>query len=280
MRAGAEVGTHDYRGRTPLHYAVGFANGDVLAALLKSDVNPNPQDDRGSKDHPATHLSRPLSRYVLTYGPPGCLPWRLPTAWMRRWAIRLTGARSRSGSLRDRARTTGTALESHSQFLLWLVPTVGSLPAAVELLLRARIEVAALDVLDRLIEATCTRRRSGHRRARTWGSRKLRSPTGLDRLAEWRDRIGAHLNGRRVRLHPRKTPIVRTAEPAPFPGFVLLPDRRRATCGAFGNACAACLAAGARARSRRPKCSSASARWSRMHDTRIPAAMPDDLRAG
>ena len=46
-------------------------------------------------------------------------------------------------------------------------------------------------------------------------------------LAGWRDRIGTWLEGRRLRLHPRKTVILPTAEPAAFLGYVLMPDRRR-----------------------------------------------------
>ena len=46
-------------------------------------------------------------------------------------------------------------------------------------------------------------------------------------LADWRDRIAAFLARRRLSLHPRKTMIVPTAEPAAFLGFVLLPDGRR-----------------------------------------------------
>ena len=46
-------------------------------------------------------------------------------------------------------------------------------------------------------------------------------------LAEWRDRIAVWLQGRRLRLHPRKTTILRTEEPWAFLGYVLLPDRRR-----------------------------------------------------
>ena len=42
-------------------------------------------------------------------------------------------------------------------------------------------------------------------------------------LEEWRDRIETFLQGRRLRLHPRKTEIVATREPAKFLGFVLLP---------------------------------------------------------
>ena len=48
-----------------------------------------------------------------------------------------------------------------------------------------------------------------------------------DRLQEWRERIETFLVGRRLRLHPRKTEIVSTREPAQFLGFVLLPDGRR-----------------------------------------------------
>ncbi len=46
-------------------------------------------------------------------------------------------------------------------------------------------------------------------------------------LEEWRDRIETFLQGRRLRLHPRKTEIVATQEPAKFLGFVLLPGGRR-----------------------------------------------------
>ena len=48
-----------------------------------------------------------------------------------------------------------------------------------------------------------------------------------ERLADWRQRIARYLEGRRLRLHPDKTQIVRTDEPAAFLGFVLLPGGRR-----------------------------------------------------
>ena len=47
------------------------------------------------------------------------------------------------------------------------------------------------------------------------------------RLEEWRARIERFLEGRRLRLHPRKTEIVPTRQPAKFLGFVLLPGGRR-----------------------------------------------------
>jgi RNA-directed DNA polymerase len=47
-------------------------------------------------------------------------------------------------------------------------------------------------------------------------------------LADWRGRIGRFLEGRRLRLHPRKTFVAPTAEPAEFLGFVLMgPGWRR-----------------------------------------------------
>ena len=45
----------------------------------------------------------------------------------------------------------------------------------------------------------------------------------LERLEEWRRRIDRYLQGRRLLLHPRKTRITTTREPATFLGFVLLP---------------------------------------------------------
>ncbi len=48
-----------------------------------------------------------------------------------------------------------------------------------------------------------------------------------EQLEEWRRRITRYLDGRRLRLHPRKTVILSTAEPAPFLGFVLLPGGYR-----------------------------------------------------
>ncbi|MGH6814970.1 MAG: reverse transcriptase domain-containing protein [Hyphomicrobiaceae bacterium] len=47
------------------------------------------------------------------------------------------------------------------------------------------------------------------------------------RLAEWRTRIDRYLEGRRLRLHPRKTFVAPVSEPAQFLGFVLMPGGRR-----------------------------------------------------
>ncbi len=47
-------------------------------------------------------------------------------------------------------------------------------------------------------------------------------------LAHWRQRIARFLEGRRLKLHPRKTQIVPTAEPAEFLGYVLHAGGKRA----------------------------------------------------
>jgi retron-type reverse transcriptase len=46
-------------------------------------------------------------------------------------------------------------------------------------------------------------------------------------LAEWRQQIARYLEGRRLKLHPKKTVILPTTEPSQFLGFVLLPDGAR-----------------------------------------------------
>ena len=74
----------------------------------------------------------------------------------------------------DRARSTGAALEAHYRFVLWLVPTVERFPRSQKFLLGDRIQATALDVLERLIEATYTRRRGGHLAGANLGLEKLR----------------------------------------------------------------------------------------------------------
>lgn len=72
------------------------------------------------------------------------------------------------------ARATGAALETHYRFILWLVPTVERFPRNRKFLLGDRIQSTAMDVLERLIEATYTRRRSGHLAGANLGLEKLR----------------------------------------------------------------------------------------------------------
>ena len=74
----------------------------------------------------------------------------------------------------NRARTTGAALEAHYRFLLWIVPTVERFPRKQKFLLGERIQSTALDVLERLIEATYTRQRRGQLANANLGLEKLR----------------------------------------------------------------------------------------------------------
>ena len=66
---------------------------------------------------------------------------------------------SPGGATRDGARDTGPALESWYRFLLWLVPAMERFPRRRKLLLGDRIQNAALNILESLVEATYSRRR-------------------------------------------------------------------------------------------------------------------------
>ena len=83
-------------------------------------------------------------------------------------------SRPREGPDGDGARNTGPALEAHYRFLLWLVPAVERFPRSQKFLLGDRIQGAALDVLESLIEATYTRRRSSQLTRANLGIEKLR----------------------------------------------------------------------------------------------------------
>ena len=71
-------------------------------------------------------------------------------------------------------RQTGPAVEKYYQFLLWLVPTVDKFPKAQKFVLGERIEATAIDVLERLIEATYTRERTALLGQANLGIEKLR----------------------------------------------------------------------------------------------------------
>jgi hypothetical protein len=71
-------------------------------------------------------------------------------------------------------RVTGPALEAMYRFILWLVPTVEKFPRSQKFLLGDRIQSTALDVLERLIEATYTRGRQPMLAAANLGIEKLR----------------------------------------------------------------------------------------------------------
>ena len=107
---------------------------------------------------------------------------------------------TKSNAKTDGARRTGPALEAMYRFVLWLVPTVERFPRSQRFLLGDRLQSTALDVLERLIEATYTRARQGHLAAANLGIEKLRV---LCRLAkDLRHLRPATLRPRRA--HPRR----------------------------------------------------------------------------
>ena len=71
-------------------------------------------------------------------------------------------------------RATGPALEAMYRFLLWLIPTLEKFPRSQKFLLGDRIQTAALDVLEALIDATYTRERQGHLTGANRGLQKIR----------------------------------------------------------------------------------------------------------
>ena len=60
------------------------------------------------------------------------------------------------------------------RFVLWLVPAVEKFPRRQKFLLGDRLQATALDVLERLVEATYTRDRTRHLAAANLGLEKLR----------------------------------------------------------------------------------------------------------
>jgi len=72
------------------------------------------------------------------------------------------------------ARRTGPALEAAYRFQLWMIPTVEKFPRSQKFLLGGRIQQTALDVLERLIEATYSKARADKLIAANLGIEKLR----------------------------------------------------------------------------------------------------------
>ena len=102
-------------------------------------------------------------------GPGGEAPWSPGMEWD--WTV-LSDVLSDTTT--DRSRETGTALESHYRFILWLIPTVERFPRAQKFLLGDRIQNTAIDVLEALIEATYTKQRNPPLVRANLGIEKLR----------------------------------------------------------------------------------------------------------
>ncbi|MEM6625101.1 MAG: diversity-generating retroelement protein Avd [Pseudomonadota bacterium] len=71
-------------------------------------------------------------------------------------------------------RKIGPALEAMNGFLRWLIPAVEKFPRSQKFLLGDRIQGTALDVLERLIDATYSRERAPALKAANLGLEKLR----------------------------------------------------------------------------------------------------------
>ena len=74
----------------------------------------------------------------------------------------------------NQACETGQALDSHYKFILWLIPTLARFPRSQKFLLGDRMQCAAIDVLEALIEATYTKHREGPLSRANLGIEKLR----------------------------------------------------------------------------------------------------------
>ena len=72
------------------------------------------------------------------------------------------------------SRKTAVALEAMNTFIRWLIPTVERFPKSQKFLLGDRIQATALDILDRLIEATYVKSRQQLLRGANLGVEKLR----------------------------------------------------------------------------------------------------------
>ena len=81
----------------------------------------------------------------------------------------------------DFARDTGPALEAHYRFLLWLAPAVERFHCSQKFIPGGRIQMAATDVLEALLEATYTRQRDTSLIHANMGVEKLRFPFRLAR---------------------------------------------------------------------------------------------------
>ena len=106
-------------------------------------------------------------------GPGGAAPWTTVVGTGQEIVTDESpgGSRVRGG---DRSHNTGPALESHLRFLAWLIPAVERFPRSQKFLLGDRIQTSALDVLERLIEATYIKRRGDALASANLGIKKLR----------------------------------------------------------------------------------------------------------
>ncbi|MSO77758.1 MAG: diversity-generating retroelement protein Avd [Alphaproteobacteria bacterium] len=124
------------------------------------------------------------------------------------------------------ARRTGPALEAMYRFQVWLVPTVEKFPRSQKFLLGDRIQATALDVLERLIDATYTRARDRLLGDANLGIEKLRflirfamdlrclDPRRYEHAARSLDEVGRLVGGWRKTKPETETQTPASAWPA------------------------------------------------------------------
>jgi hypothetical protein len=107
----------------------------------------------------------------------------------------------------DAARKSGPALEAMYRFVVWLIPALDKLPRSQKFLLGDRIQATALDVLERLIEATYSKARERSLGEANLGIEKLRflfricvdlrylDPRRYEHAARTLDEIGRMIGG-------------------------------------------------------------------------------------
>lgn len=109
-----------------------------------------------------------MARAGAPPSPVAVLPGRVPGTVAGR-----IGWSSMSAAESQRRRV-GPALEAMNVFLRWLIPTVQKFPRSQKFLLGDRIQSCAIDVLERLIEATYDRNRDTALRRANLEIEKLR----------------------------------------------------------------------------------------------------------
>ncbi len=99
----------------------------------------------------------------------------------------------------DAAKRTGPVLEAMYRFVLWLVPVVEQFPRRQKFLLGDRLQATALDVLERLVDATYTRDRRPQLAAANLGLEKLRFPLSAGEGSAASRRAALRVRGARPR---------------------------------------------------------------------------------
>lgn len=61
-----DVNATDYRGRTPLHYAVESGHLDIVQLLVENNANLNAEDERGKKPLDLSYAQPQMNEFLAT----------------------------------------------------------------------------------------------------------------------------------------------------------------------------------------------------------------------